>query len=89
MDELRCRVEIRQDETVAGPGRISGTLLQYGERAADRAELFEPGALTWPSNGIVLRRQHARGAPIMRVQPEIPRFGRRDRCDAPGHVRRS
>ena len=70
MDEIRCRVEIRQDETVASPGRITGTLMEYGERASDRAEVFEAGALRWPDNGIVLRRQHNRGAPIMRVQPE-------------------
>ena len=70
MDEIRCSIEIRQDETVASPGRITGTLLQYGERASDRAEVFETGALRWPDNGIVLRRQHNRGAPIMRVQPE-------------------
>ena len=69
-DELRCRIEIRQDATVPGPGRISGVLLQYGERASDRPEVFEAGALRWPDNGIVLRRQHARGNPIMRVQPE-------------------
>ena len=70
MDEIRCKVELRQDETGASPGRITGTLLQYGERASDRAEVFEADALRWPDNGIVLRRQHQRGAPIMRVQPE-------------------
>ena len=70
MDEIRCRVEFRADETVAGPGRIAGTLLQYGETASDRPEVFEAGSLKWPTNGIVLRRQHNRGAPIMRVQPE-------------------
>ena len=29
------------------------------------------GALRWPDNGVVLRRQHQRGAPIMRVVPEL------------------
>ena len=53
------------------PGRITGTLLTYGERASDRAEMFEPGALRWPDNGIVLRRQHQRATPIMRVLPEV------------------
>lgn len=52
------------------PFRLSGVLLTYGERAADRPELFEAGALSWPNNGIVLRRQHQRGQPIMRVIPE-------------------
>lgn len=67
-DEIRCSIELRQDD--GSPGRITGTLLQYGERAADRPEMFETGALRWPDNGIVLRRQHNRGQPIMRVQPE-------------------
>ena len=31
---------------------------------------FEDDSLRWPDNGIVLRRQHSRVAPIMRVVPE-------------------
>ena len=68
-DEIRCAVEFREDETRRGPGRLVGRILTYGQRAKDRPELFEPGALTWPSEGVVLNRQHARGAPIMRVLP--------------------
>ena len=71
MNEIRCSIECREDETRQGPGRLVGRILTYGERALDRAELFEPGALTWPSDGVVLNRQHARGAPIMRVTPEV------------------
>ena len=71
MDEIRCAVELRADETMQSPGRLTGTLMTYGERAADRAEVFEPGALRWPDNGILLRRQHVRAAPIMRVIPEV------------------
>ena len=70
-DEIRCSVECRHDETRAGPGRLVGRILTYGERALDRAELFEAGALSWPADGVVLNRQHARGAPIMRVIPEL------------------
>ena len=70
-DEFRCAIELRADESMASPGRLVGTLLTYGQRAGDRAELFEPGALTWPANGIVLRRQHVREAPIARVIPEL------------------
>ena len=70
-DEIRCSVEVREDETRQSPGRLAGTLLTYGERASDRAELFEADALRWPDNGIVLRRQHNRGAPIMRVVPKV------------------
>ena len=68
-DEIRCAVELRADETRQGPGRLVGRILRYGERAIDRAELFERGALSWPDDGVVLNRQHARGAPIMRVLP--------------------
>ena len=68
-DEIRCSIECREDETRRGPGRIVGRILTYGERATDRPELFERGALSWPSDGVVLNRQHARHAPIMRVRP--------------------
>ena len=68
-DEIRCSVELRADETRQGPGRLVGRIVRYGERALDRAELFEPGSLTWPADGVVLNRQHVRGAPIMRVIP--------------------
>lgn len=69
--EIRCSIELRADASRESPGRIVGTLLTYGERASDRAEVFEAGALSWPENGIVLNRQHSRSAPIMRVVPEI------------------
>ena len=70
-DEIRCRIELREDETMASPGRLTGTLLTYGEQAADRPERFEAGALEWPAGGVVVRRQHDRLAPIMRVIPEV------------------
>ena len=70
-EEIRCLVEFREDGTLQGPGRLVGRILTYGERALDRAELFEAGALTWPDTGVVLNRQHTRGAPIMRVIPEV------------------
>ena len=68
-DEIRCKVSCEEDRTRSGPGRLVGRILTYGERATDRPELFERGALTWPADGVVLNRQHARGAPIMRVRP--------------------
>ncbi len=71
-DTLIAPVEYRADESRTGPGRLYGVLLNYGERAGDgRRERFAPGALEWPDDGIVLRRQHARAAPIMRVRPEV------------------
>ena len=70
MPEIRCAIEYRADDTRRSPGHLYGVLLTYGERAADRPERFAPGALSWPDDGIVLRRQHARSAPIMRIVPE-------------------
>ena len=73
--EIRCKVELREDDTLASPGRLTGTLLTYGERASDRPELFERGSIDLDAikaNGwIVINRQHTRGAPIMRVIPEL------------------
>ena len=54
-DELRCSIELREDSSRTSPGRLVGTLLKYGERAADRPEVFEAGALSWPDNGVISR----------------------------------
>ena len=81
MDELRCAIEYREDESRQSPGRIVGTLLSYGEQALDRAEKFEVGSLHWPDGGIVLNEQHNRQAPIMRFTPEV--VGKEVRIDAP------
>lgn len=70
-DEIRCAIECREDDTRQGPGRLVGTVLTYGQCAKDRAEMFMKDSLTWPAEGVVLNRQHARGAPIMRVIPEV------------------
>ena len=65
--EIRCKVELREDDTRQSPGRLTGVLLTYGERASDRPELFERGAFDLDaikaSGGIVINRQHTRGAP--------------------------
>ena len=60
MDEIRCALECREDDSRESPGHIFGTLLRYGEQAKDRQELFETGSLSWPeSEGIILNRQHS------------------------------
>ena len=45
MDELRCKIEVREDESRESPGRLVGVLLRYGEVASDRKEVFEKGSL--------------------------------------------
>ena len=42
MDEIRCLIEVREDD---GKPRLVGTLMPYGTRAKDRAEVFEVGSL--------------------------------------------
>ena len=71
MNEIRCAIEFREDETRQSPGRIVGILMTYGTRAKDRPESFAPGALHWPAGGIVLNEQHNRQAPILRFTPEV------------------
>ena len=70
-DEIRCSIEIREDEARVGPGRLVGTLMAYGKRAKDRAEVFEVGSLKWDPTGIIINRQHLRQSPIMRVLPVV------------------
>ena len=78
--ELRCAIELRADESRQSPGRIVGTLMTYGERAKDRAEVFSNGALNWEDRGVILNEQHNRQAPIMRFVPVVD--GREVRIDA-------
>lgn len=53
---LHARCEIR--ETDDGP-RLVGTIVQEGRAArGGRAEVFAPGSVTWPSEGIEIRTRH-------------------------------
>ena len=51
MREIRCTIEHRADESRLSPGRLTGTLITYETRAADRPELFAAGSLYWPDDG--------------------------------------
>ena len=81
MNEIRCAIEVRADDTRQSPGRIVGTLITYGQRARDRAEQFAEAALHWPDGGIILNEQYNRQAPILRFTPEV--VGNEVRIDAP------
>ena len=81
MNEIRCAVEWRADDSRQSPGRIVGTLITYGQRANDRPEVFADGALRWDDAGVILNEQHNRQAPIMRFVPTVE--GREVRIDAP------
>ena len=70
MDEIRCAIKVGNDRSRTSPGRIVGELITYGQRAKDRPEVFEAGALSWDASGIVLNRMHRRKSPITRFVPE-------------------
>lgn len=71
MPNLLCEVRFQEDETRATPGRLTGVLMTYGERASDRPEMFDPGALYFPPNGLLVNEQHNRQAPILRASPTV------------------
>lgn len=72
MTEIRCALEFREDETRKGPGRLTGTLIRYGDTSGEHGtEVFRRGSLSWPDGGVVLREQHNRMAPIVRFVPEV------------------
>lgn len=74
MDEIRCALEFREDETRTGPGRLIGRLLQYGERITHSKgpEVFESRALQWGDSGVVLYDSHDQTPrrPVAIVHPE-------------------
>ena len=81
MREIRCEIALRADDSRQSPGRIVGTLIEYGKRASDRPEVFADNSLRWDEGGIVLNEQHNRQAPILRFVPTVD--GREVRIDAP------
>ena len=81
MDEIRCELRFNEDDSRQTPGRLTGTLLTYEERAQDREEMFASGALVWPAEGIIIDEQHNRAAPILRTLPFLE--GRALKISAP------
>ena len=68
--EIRCALELRADGERTSPGRLVGTLLEYGRVAGDRREVFTPGSIRWPANGVKLLAEH-RGRLVARVEPTV------------------
>ena len=66
--EIRAALEIRADES--SPGRLVGTLIEVGRVAGDRREVFTPGSVQWPANGVRLPAEH-RGRQVMRFVPKV------------------
>ena len=72
MDEIRCSIKI--EDRAEGQPRLIGTLLPFNVRAQDRAEMFLPGSVSWPSDGVVLRRQHNRAETDFKVRSRGSRW---------------
>ena len=78
MDILTAPVEVRA--SAEGP-RLHGVILTEGRAArGGRAELFAPGAVVWPADGIAIRAEHL-GPEIARAVPT--RDGTEIRVSAP------
>ena len=69
MDSLIFEIRQLEDPTRESPGRLSGTLLVYEERARDRNEVFARGSLTWPKDGILVNWQHDRSRNLLKAIP--------------------
>ena len=69
-------VEIREAEKPGYEPTLRGTMLQEGRAASGgRAEVFTPGSVEWPSEGVVVRTVH-RGKAETRGQVVRERDGR-------------
>ena len=68
-EQLLCEIRMTEDPTRQSPGRLTGTLVTYEKRAADRPEMFKAGAFAWADGGIVINGQHDRKAAIVRAIP--------------------
>ena len=78
MDAFYAPVELRSAD--GAPPRLTGRLMRYGAAGEKGREIFLPGALRWPSNGIRIDYEHgsapvlggrAMQPPIMRTIPEV------------------
>ena len=64
-------VEVREEG-----GELHGTILQEGRAASGgRAEVFAPGSVTWPAEGVGILAGH-RGAELARAYPHRDKDGR-------------
>ena len=73
MERITAAVECRASES--GPV-LRGVIVSEGRAATGgRRELFAPGAIVWPSDGIAIRRVHL-GTPLARAIPTREADGR-------------
>ena len=66
---IHIPIELREDD---GTRRLHATLLQEG-RAADRAaEVFTPGSVTWPADGVAIRTRHGQPTELRAMPVRTP-----------------
>lgn len=68
-DHILTEIRFEADDSRQSPGRLTGTLIRYGDVSPAHRERFANGSLSWPQNGIVINEQHNRQAPIVRAIP--------------------
>ena len=73
-ESLIVSVELRASETDDSPGTISGQFLPIGRIASDRREVFTPGSVLFPSDGVKLLISHG-GEVIMMFEPIVVEDG--------------
>ena len=69
----RVAVELREDPERRGPGVLSAVVMRYGSAGEGGRELFAPGSLRWPDNGIRIDVEHASAPRRGRVAPPLMR----------------
>ena len=68
---VRIVAEIREAN-----GELHGTLLQEGRAASGgRAEVFAPGSVSWPADGVDILTEH-RGASVLKAFPHRDTLGK-------------
>ena len=55
-------------ESAAGR-TLAGVILQEGRAASQRSELFAPGSIAWPSDGVAILAEHRGQAVLARAVP--------------------
>ena len=65
---MRHQFEVEIREVEAGRPRLFGVMLTEGRAASERRELFAPGSVNWPADGVGIQTQH-HGEIEVRAQP--------------------
>ena len=76
--ELRASVQLVEER--GSVGRLTGVLIETGRVASDRREVFVPGSVKWPAEGVDLLHGHG-GEKVLSFAPKVD--GSEIRIDEP------